>query len=102
YIDADQWLPHFTRVVEVLCRHLGLDVMGMVGAELIDQGRALVDSADKRLEHEVAERIAEARAFFGRLRPDEVEARRALLLTSAVREMLTIFPDAINVLSADY
>jgi len=78
-MDIAEWLPHFTRVVGIVCAHLGLDPADVVGREIIDQGMSLVDAADRRLEHEVYKRIAAARLVFSRLRTEEVEARRALL-----------------------
>lgn len=76
--DIAQWLPHFTRVVGVVCSHLGLDPADVVGEGIIAQGRSLVDAADRRLEHEVNKRIAAAKAVFSHLRTEEIEARRAL------------------------
>lgn len=75
--DSAQWLPRFTRVVDVLCAHLGLDTTEFVGAEIVSLGRALVDAADQKLQHEIARRIADAKAFFEQLKPEEIEARRA-------------------------
>lgn len=77
-MDVAQWLPHFTRVVDVVCPHLGLDPVDVVGVDIIVHGRSLVDAADKRLEHEVNKRIAAAKMVFSHLRTEEIEARRAL------------------------
>jgi hypothetical protein len=87
-LDIDKWLPHFTRVVEVICTHLKIDPESLVGREIMEQGRALVDIADKKLEHEVRERIAKAKEFFSRLRPEEVEARRAALQATIGRRVV--------------
>jgi hypothetical protein len=78
-LEIDKWLPHFTRVVEVICRHLEIDPERLAGRGIMEQGRTLVDIADKRLENEVRQRIAKAKEFFSRLRPEEVEARKATL-----------------------
>lgn len=79
-MDIDQWLPHFTRVVGVVCPHLGLDPVAVVGEDIIAQGRSLVDVADRRLEHEVNKRIAVAKTVFSHLRTEEIEIRRASIL----------------------
>jgi hypothetical protein len=78
-MDIAQWLPHFTRVVGVVCPHLGLDPADIVGEDIIAQGRSLVDAADRRLEHEVNKLIAAAKTVLSRLRIEQIEARRALL-----------------------
>jgi len=74
-IDIALWLPRFTRVAEVICAHLGLDATYIVGKEVMQQGRALVDSEDKKLAHEVATRIAAAKAFAEKLTETEVDQR---------------------------
>ncbi len=78
-MDIAQWLPHFTRVVGVVCPYLGLDPADIVGEDIIAQGRSLVDAADRRLEHEVNKRIAAAKTVFSHLRTEEIEARRAVI-----------------------
>ncbi|MEV5010985.1 hypothetical protein [Streptomyces sp. NPDC055692] len=75
--EQEQWLPHFTRVVDTVCEHLGLDPLDLVGSEIISHGRSLVDAADRKLEHLVLKRINEAKAFFSKLTPQEVSARRS-------------------------
>ena len=74
-IDIPLWLPRFTRVAEVICTHLGLDATDVVGKEVMDWGRALVDAEDKKLAHEVATRIATAKAFAEQLTGTEVHDR---------------------------
>lgn len=74
-IDIALWLPRFTRVAEVICAHLDLDPTDVVGEEVMAQGRALVDAEDKKLAHEVATRIAAARAFAKNLSDAEVHHR---------------------------
>ncbi|MFJ9914722.1 hypothetical protein [Actinacidiphila glaucinigra] len=81
-LDAEMWLPHFTRVVEVICAHLMLDPDEIVGDEIMRHGRSLVDAADKRLEHEIRKRIQDAQAFLAKLKPAEVDARKKGNLTS--------------------
>jgi hypothetical protein len=76
-IEVARWLPHFTRVVDVICRHLGGDPTDLLGEAIIGQGRALVDEADRKLEHAVGERIKAAQAFFEQLKAGEIDARRA-------------------------
>jgi len=75
-VTHDIWLPHFTRVVDVICGHLGLDADEFVWPELMAEGRALVDKADKRLDHEISRRIATARDRCEHLKPEEAEARK--------------------------
>jgi uncharacterized protein YbaR (Trm112 family) len=75
--EQEQWLPHFTRVADSVCSHLGLDPLHLVGAEIITHGRSLVDAADRKLDHLVSERIKEAKAFFSKLTAQEISARRS-------------------------
>jgi hypothetical protein len=74
-IDVALWLPRFIRVADVVCTHLGLDATQVVGKEVMDQGRALVDAEDKKLAHEITTRIATAKAFAGQLTETEVHDR---------------------------
>jgi hypothetical protein len=74
-IDIALWLPRFTRVADVICTHLGLEATDVVGKEVMDQGRALVDAEDKKLAHVIATRIATAVAFAGQLTEAEVHDR---------------------------
>lgn len=69
------WLPRFTRVAEVICTHLGLDPTDIVGSEVIEQGRALVDAEDKRLVHEVRTRITVVKEFVKQLNDTEIHSR---------------------------
>ncbi len=78
-LEIDKWLPHFTRVIEVICGHLEIDPEHLIGHGIMEQGRTLVDIADKKVENEVRQRIARAKEFFSRLRPEEVKARKAAL-----------------------
>jgi hypothetical protein len=75
--DAAAWLPHFTRVVEPVCAHLELDPDDLVGKSIMRYARSLAGEADKKLENAVRRRINEAKAFFERLKPEEIAARRA-------------------------
>jgi uncharacterized protein YbaR (Trm112 family) len=74
--EQEKWLPHFTRVADAVCSHLGLDPLELVGRDIISHGRSLADDADRKLEHLVRERIKEAKAFFLKLTPREIAARR--------------------------
>ncbi|MFD0883176.1 hypothetical protein ACFQ08_01170 [Streptosporangium algeriense] len=74
---VEAWLPQFTRVVEVVCDHLGLDPADMLGQAILEHGRALVDAADKRLIHEVKQRIKDAAKVREGLSPEELSVRRA-------------------------
>jgi hypothetical protein len=75
-VPSAHWLPRFTRVVDVVCDHLGVDPKDMLD-EVVDQGRALVDAEDRKLKHEVSLRIAASKAFLSGLTAEEVAARRA-------------------------
>ena len=81
-VPTEKWLPRFVRVVEALARHLGETVEQLLSKEVLEQGRALIDAADKRLTAEVARRIAEHRARYEQLLPEERERRLASLLFS--------------------
>jgi hypothetical protein len=74
----------------------------MVDPQFIEQGRALVDIADQSLEHDVASRIVAAREFFDSLRPDELEARRALSMTAVKLAILAAFPSATEIVVAEH
>lgn len=87
-VDQAQWLPHFTRVVDTVCNHLGLEADALVGAEIIAHGRNLVDAEDKKLAHEIRTRIQTSKEFFSRLKPDEVAARRKAVKLSANKSLL--------------
>ncbi|MEV7201525.1 hypothetical protein [Streptomyces griseoluteus] len=87
-IAQDQWLPHFIRVADTLCKHLGLKTEDVVGADIVAHGRNLVDVEDKRLGHEVNIRIKAAKEFFSKLRADEVEARIRFATSGVGRDTL--------------
>ncbi|MFE1255824.1 hypothetical protein [Streptomyces fungicidicus] len=87
-VDQAQWLPHFIRVADTLCAHLGLKTEDVVGADIVAHGRNLVDVEDKKLTHEVKTRIQAAKEFFSRLRPDEVKARIKAAESSVGRDAL--------------
>ena len=75
-IDVSMWLPRFIRVAEVICAHLSLAPTEVVGKDLMQQGRALVDAEDRKLEHEVTTRIATAKAFVRQLNETELHDRQ--------------------------
>lgn len=72
---TEDWLPPFIRVAEVICGHLGMLVDDLVGEEVANLGRELVDAQDKRLEQMVRTRIDSAKDFYQHLKPEEVTAR---------------------------
>lgn len=82
-VETVQWLPRFTRVVEVLASHLGIDPSDLIGSDILEHGRALVDAEDKKLEHDIATRIAAAKRFAEQLIDTEVAARRSISIVSA-------------------
>lgn len=75
-VAHDLWLPRFTRVAVAICDHLGLDPAEFIGQEIIAQGQALVDQEDRKLDHEVQQRIAAAREYFEGLDSEEVTSLR--------------------------
>jgi hypothetical protein len=81
-VEVSRWLPRFTRVAEVICAHLGLDPTSVVGKEVMQHGRALVDAQDKKLAHEVATRIATAKAFTEQLNQTELHDRQEAARTA--------------------
>ncbi|MET7863697.1 hypothetical protein [Micromonospora taraxaci] len=75
-LDPATWLPRFIRVLDVICEHLSLPAGHLIGYELVEQGRALVDAEDKRLVFEIKGKITSCKTVYEILRPDEVAARR--------------------------
>ena len=75
-LRSEHLLPRWLRVVEVLCRHLGEDLNAFVSDDLINQARALVDQADKKLENEIAMRIHQAKLVLEALTEPEIAARK--------------------------
>ncbi|MFF9601718.1 hypothetical protein ACF1GY_05490 [Streptomyces sp. NPDC014684] len=78
-VDQVQWLPHFTRVVDVVCEYLDIDPAELVGENIIVHGRSLVDEEDKKLAHEIRTRIEAAKKHLAGLPAEEVTARREAL-----------------------
>jgi hypothetical protein len=78
-LDEARWLPRFTRVLEVLCRHLALDPSDLIGSDLIEHGRALVDTEDKNIGYEISQRIEGAKRFVSQLRSDERATRQGAI-----------------------
>ncbi|MES9602167.1 hypothetical protein [Actinomadura sp. NPDC000929] len=77
--ETFQWMPKFTRIVDVLCTHLGLDASALVGERTMEHGRALADEADQRLLALINKRIKAAEEFLGHLKPEEIAARQAAM-----------------------
>lgn len=74
-ISNELWLPKLLRVADVICAHLLVELNDVLGADVVELGRSLVDLEDKKLAHEVAARIEGARAFLSKLTALEVESR---------------------------
>lgn len=74
-VANDFWLPKLLRVGEVVCAHLGADLEDVLDLEVVELARSLVDLEDKKLAHEVHQRISAAQAFFSKLTEDEVATR---------------------------
>lgn len=89
-VDASFWLPRFTRVAEVVCRHLGLDAANVVGREITEQGRALVDAEDRQLLREVTKLIEAAKASVGQLADVEIASRRDASITARADDALVV------------
>lgn len=88
--DATAWFPQFIRVAEAMCNHLNLDADDLVGKSIMRHGRSLVGEVDKKLEQDVRRRLNDAKAFFARLKPEEISAR--MTQVSNMRKGL-IIPD---------
>jgi hypothetical protein len=78
-VRVERWLPIFQRVAEPLCAHLDVALEDLVGDQIAQLGRSLVDQADKRLAHEISQRIEAATAFFNNLTGTEIAARKPSL-----------------------
>lgn len=74
--DVEQWLPHFTRVLKVVCEHLSIDPADMVGEAIVEQGQALVDEASRQLQNEISRRLTAAKAFWDGLTDEELKIRQ--------------------------
>jgi len=85
-IGASKWMPQFTRVVDVVCAHLGVASDDFVGRPMMNHGRSLVGEEDKRLAHEIAKRIETAKQFVSRLKPEEISARRETAVSRRISE----------------
>jgi hypothetical protein len=83
-VDPSLWMPAFMRVTKVLCDHLSLDMENLLGADLVGQGQALVDAEDRKLLHEVQQRVGASRSFFEQLTVAEVDERRKLSLPTPI------------------
>ncbi len=83
-VPPEKWLPRFVRVVEAISRTLNKPAEELLSSEVLEQGRRLIDAADKRLTAEVRRRIELHKASFNALRPEEKEHRlRELLFTGS-------------------
>ncbi|GLU91292.1 hypothetical protein [Agromyces sp. NBRC 114283] len=71
----DFWLPKLIRVADVIVEHLGIPLESFLTSAVIAEGRKLIDAQDKKLAHEVEERIRAARAFLTKLNPAEIASR---------------------------
>lgn len=89
-VDVTFWLPRFTRVAEVICGHLGLDPTDIVGDEVMQHGRALVDAEDKKLAHDIQKRIATAKVFVEQLSETEVAARHSEARAARHRDAVVV------------
>jgi hypothetical protein len=73
--DAQVWMPKFLAVVEAVCDILGSPSEDFVDEAILEQARAHAEAADKKMQHEVSQLLANARMVFGALSPTEVDAR---------------------------
>jgi hypothetical protein len=95
-IDASKWMPQFTRVVDVVCSHLGIESNSFVGPPIMHHGRSLVGEEDKRLAREVASRIATAKQFITRLNTEEITARREAAAARRLAENMWRVMDSLG------
>lgn len=74
-VGNDFWLPKLLRVAEVVCAYLEVDLADVLEEEVVELGRSLVDLEDKKLAHEVAKLIGEAKTFLSKLSAEEISSR---------------------------
>ncbi len=89
-VGNEFWLPKLVRIAEVVCGHLGLDVNDVLAPDVVQLGAKLIDAEDKKLAHEVSQRIAGARAFAQKLTEVEMAARVAALEPASVLDRLRV------------
>jgi hypothetical protein len=75
-LDNAVWMPKFLRVMEVLAKHLQVDLEDFIDPAVIEHARALADAEDAKLKRAIGQKIKDAKSFFERLLPSEVEKRR--------------------------
>ncbi|WP_066641151.1 hypothetical protein [Serinicoccus hydrothermalis] len=84
-VANDFWLPKLLRVGEVVCAYLEANLQDVLDPEVIELARSLVDLEDKKLAHEVNQRIREAQAFFSKLTEEEIASRMPIAVASFAR-----------------
>ncbi len=87
-VGNEFWLPKLVRIAEALCGHLDFDVDDVLAPDVVQLGHRLIDAEDKKLAHEVSQRIAEARAFAQKLTDVELAARKAAIEPATLLERL--------------
>lgn len=78
-VGNEFWLPKLVRITEAICNHLNLNLDDILAPDVAELGAKLVDAEDKKLAHEVSQRIAEAREFAQKLTDVELATRKAAL-----------------------
>jgi hypothetical protein len=73
--DRQVWMPKFLAVVEAVCSMLGSPPEHLVDQAILDQARTYAETADKKMQHNVAQLIAKAKVVFNALSSAEVAAR---------------------------
>jgi len=75
--EALVWMPKFLSVLEAVCEILGSDPGDFLDESVLDQARSYTETADRKVQHEVAELVKNASLVFGALKSEEVAARLA-------------------------
>ncbi|MET8162502.1 hypothetical protein ABZT47_39605 [Sphaerisporangium sp. NPDC005289] len=89
-IDVNAWLPAFTRVTDVVCKHIGLDADNIVGRGITTWGRSLIDQADQAVQKEIRERIKAAKDLLAQMRGEERAKREAALFSATLAGALKV------------
>jgi hypothetical protein len=73
--DPQVWMPKFLAVVEAVCTILDSPADDFVDEAILEQARAHAEAADKKMQHEVSQLVANAKMVFNALSPTEIDAR---------------------------
>lgn len=77
-VSNDFWLPKLLRVAEVVCAYLDVELDDLLEGDVVELARALVDLEDKKIAHDVAKLVEEAKTFVSKLSAAEIASRAPL------------------------